>query len=111
MSDSTDSKAAARAKERHTTFCVTPVHSTETGKEIGHAVDLSITGMMLITAIQYPLGMKVELGIPEIQGVAGIQLSCLIMWSRPTLTGGYFIVGLQFESPDRLALEKLIQVL
>lgn len=88
-----------RTQERHSpSDWLLAIHST-TGRPVGLIVDLSLSGMHVITTTEYEPDRELPLTIktpPEFDGPAGLHVRATCRWCRRTADGG-FDVGMEFD--------------
>ena len=89
-----------RAHERKRTIYYFKVFDRETGKIVGHVVDVSACGVMLVgmDAFEYGRVYSLRLGLPfEIEGSSDICFEATKVWSDSDVNDDYLDTGFYFD--------------
>lgn len=90
------------------------IYDAETQELLGRLVDISATGLMLISSEPVPVGRQLRLRVHLPQKVGGrqdIELEAISMWSRSTSHTEHHGTGFHFTKMDRDDQTLLEQIL
>jgi c-di-GMP-binding flagellar brake protein YcgR len=90
-----------RGYKRQQTRHHTSVRSMPEGKIVGRLVDITTTGLMLLSSTPIPLGREMKLRIPlrvMVHDMHEIEISAVTVWCRPDANPQFHRIG--FAIPD-----------
>ncbi len=90
------SQEQRRSADRREPFGFLPVVDPVSNRPFGHIVDISLRGVMVITERELHKDETLDLRVPRQPGLASVDLTCTVVWTKPTASEGYSIAGLLF---------------
>ncbi len=90
-----------RAIRRKQTRHHTSVRAMPEGRVVGRLVDITTTGLMLLSSSPIPIGREMKLRIPlrvMVHNLNEIEVSAVTIWCRPDANPSFHRIG--FEIPD-----------
>ncbi len=94
-----------RTQERERAGYHAEVIDTAQGEILGHLVDISAGGLMLVGELPLPVGREMDLAVemPR-QGGGPLRVRAVIRWCEPDLDGSLHLAGVEFVAPDLRAV-------
>jgi hypothetical protein len=92
-----------RLSERKHTLYYSRVFDVATDTRIGFTIDISDSGMRMLTEAPLTLGHVLDLHVElprEIRGIASVELRCEVKWCQRDINPDYHAVGLNLIETD-----------
>jgi len=102
-----------KLKRRHLIYYLR-TFDRNSGEILGHLVDITIEGMMLISEIplETPKLHHLRMKLPSaIQGSCNIEFDCDSVWSRPDMNPEFYNTGFRIRSIDAVEAERIQQLI
>ncbi len=81
---------------------------------LGRVMDLSVSGMAVVSSETIPLGNHVRLAIESLQGDGSVKtfhLRCRSLWVRPEGEEGLYRMGLEFSGISPVTIQEIELIL
>ncbi len=81
---------------------------------LGRVLDLSISGMCVLSSETLPIGNHVRFAIEILQeggAVKTFHLRCRVLWTRPDGEGGLYRIGLEYSGISPTIIEEIERII
>lgn len=90
------------------------VYDQDKSTFLGRVLDLSISGMCVLSSETLPVGNHIRLVIESLQeagDVRLIQLRCRSLWSKPDGDEGLYRIGLEFSGVSPVVIQQIERII
>jgi hypothetical protein len=97
-----------KLKRRHLIYYLRVFHRS-TGRQVGHLVDLTPEGMLLMSERPIRVGRTLPLAmtLPSADGEQKIEFDATSLWTSPDVNPDFYDTGFKFEKVSRRHLAEL----
>lgn len=84
------------------------------GEPVGHLVNLTEGGLMLMSPVPIPPGTPLDLNLelpPPFEAHSPLRCQVLCRWGGPSVTPGFLDIGFEFSEPDAVRTQLIRRIL